>query len=94
MFINGHEVNMDDLIKQYRKEYRFLYDNAGSYVAGENEATEFGEEVVRLRPDLVNEFCSKRTVLMIDGKPTPIFDPLTSDRELAAFGFALNELYG
>jgi hypothetical protein len=94
MRINGHEVNIAELRKQFDKEYEFLY-NANGYVAGEDEAMAFGDEVIRLRPDLVHAFCDGRTVLPTnDGGYAPIFDPLTSDREVAAFGFALNELYG
>lgn len=93
MKINGKTIDMDELIRQFHKEYDFFYENADAYVAGEDEAMAFGDEVIRLRPDIVREFCAKRTVLMLGGVPTPIFDPLTSDREVAAFGFAINELY-
>ena len=92
--INGHVVNIDELRKQFDKEYDFLY-NAEGFVAGEGEAMDFGDTLIELRPDLVHAFCDGRTVLpTADGGSAPIFDPLTSDREVAAFGFAVNELYG
>ena len=92
--INGHVVNIDELRKQFDKEYDFLY-NAEGFVAGEGEAMDFGDTLIELRPDLVHAFCDGRTVLpTADGGYAPIFDPLTSDREVAAFGFAVNELYG
>lgn len=93
--INNHTVNIDELRKQYSKEYEFLYEHDGNaYVAGTHEAMAFGDEVIRLRPDLVHAFCDGRTVFDTENGPVAIFDPLTSDREVAAFGFALNELYG
>lgn len=97
MKINGHVVNIEELRKQFTKEYEFLYDaHCGNMlVAGEDEALAFGDKLIKLRPDLVLAFCDGRTVLPTnDGGYAPIFDPLTSDREVAAFGFAVNELYG
>lgn len=94
MRINGHEVDILALRQQFTKEYKFLYDHADAYVTGEDEAMAFGDELIEKRPDLVKAFCDGRTVFVVDGKRCPIFDPLSSDREVAAFGFAVNELYG
>ena len=84
MKINGHEIDFDALLEQFGNEYEFLYDThcSGKEVAGEDEAMEFGDMIIQLRPDVVSEFARIRQ------------DFLSSDREVAAFGFAINELYG
>lgn len=66
------------LQKQFNKEYDFLYENEN--VAGADEAMEFGDELINAHDPLVAQFGNYRQ------------DLLTSDREVAAFAFAVVEL--
>ena len=81
-------VNIHKFYEQYLKEYDFLY-NARDYVAGMREAVvEFDnliENSKRFR-DFVVEFNSYRE------NRTGFFDIISSDREAAAFMFALDDL--
>ena len=72
-------VNINVFLKQFEKNYEFLY-NAKNYVAGYDEAVEFGDEFIKQHPDFVKEFCKYRG------------DLLTSDREVASFAFTLDDL--
>lgn len=67
-------------MEQFKKEYDFLYENAGAYVAGYDEALEFGDDFIKKHPEFVAEFVKFRG------------DYLTSDREVAAFAFALSAM--
>lgn len=69
----------DELTEQYIKEYDFLYDNYDN-VAGYREALDAGERFLKQYGK--NELYHK----WLDG------ELLTSDRELAAFAFAIFEL--
>lgn len=70
---------MKELYKKFLEEYAFLYDAEG-YVAGENEAAEAFDDFLEHHADFVTEFCKYRG------------DYITSDREAAAFMFALESL--
>lgn len=77
-----HGIKMDDLLRQFDKEYEFIYecDKRNSYVAGYREALEYGDQLIRHDKELVTAFNNHRK------------DILSSDREVAAFGFAVSEL--
>lgn len=69
---------MDELLKEFSIKYEYLYnaDVAGVRVPGYNLAVEYGDELIREHHPVVAEFVKARQ------------DPLTSDREVAAFAFA------
>lgn len=69
-------VNMEDFCEQYKKEYEFLYDN----VAGYKEAVDTFDEFLKVHQDFVSQFAKYRG------------DFISSDREAAAFMFALDSL--
>lgn len=75
-------INLEKLLDQFDKEYEFLYeaDGRGAYVAGYREALEEGDRIIRENHDLIRAFARLRG------------DILTSDREVAAFAFALYEV--
>jgi len=72
------KINIHAFLKQFEKEYEFLYENMDR-VAGYDEAVAAFDEFIRRWPNgnFVAEFCRYRG------------DMLTSDREAAAFMFAL-----
>ncbi len=70
------KININAFLKQFNKEYDFLY-NARGDVAGYDEAVDFFDEFLKNHSDFVGEFA------MLRG------DMITSDREAAAFSFAL-----
>lgn len=72
-------VNIDDFLKQFEKNYDFLY-NAKGYVVGYDEALEFGDKFIKQHPEFVSEFCKYRG------------DLLSSDREVASFAFTLDDM--
>lgn len=74
-------INIHEFTKAYYKEYEYLY-NASGYVAGYDEAVAFGDAFIAAHPDFVNEFNLYR------------HDVLSSDREVAAFAFALERYFG
>ena len=76
------EETLYELGQQFAKEYEFLYnaDCNHQYVAGYDEALDFGLEMLDSEDDLMIEYARYRQ------------DPLTSDREIAAFAFAVTEL--
>lgn len=71
--------NLESLLKQFVKEYDFLYDNYDR-VAGYEEALNFGDAMIHEHHPLVSAFVRYRQ------------DALVSDREVAAFAFAATEL--
>lgn len=74
-------MNINKFLKQFEKEYSFLYEHRDN-VAGYREAVEDFDKAMRLEwfRDLVSEFARFRG------------DLITSDREAAAFCFALDAM--
>lgn len=72
-------MNIHKFVEQFNKEYEFLYDN-NDMVAGYNEALEEGDKFITEHSDFVGEFVKYRG------------DFISSDREVVAFMFALNEM--
>lgn len=75
----AHTINIHEFRDQYNKEYRFLYDHYDN-VAGYDEAVAAFDEFVKAHQDFVSGFC------------TFIGDFISSDREAAAFMFALEAM--
>lgn len=73
------EVNIDDFLRRFKKNYEFLY-NAKGYVAGYDEALEYGNRFIEKYPATVREFNLYRE------------DILSSDREVVAFAFTLEDM--
>ena len=72
-------INIKAFIKQFKKEYNFLYEN-NNCVAGYYEAVAAFDEFVSAHGDFVGEFAKYRG------------DFISSDREAAAFMFALESI--
>lgn len=74
-------ININSFLKQFEKEYNFLYDNRDA-VAGYEEAVAAFDDGMRKEwfRDFVGAFCKFRG------------DFISSDREAAAFCFALEAL--
>lgn len=72
-------ISIQKFAEQYQKEYSFLYQH-GNNVAGYREAVDAFDEFVKTHGDFVGEFARFRG------------DLITSDREAAAFMFALETL--
>lgn len=72
-------INIQKFAEQFNKEYKFLYDH-DDMVAGYNEALEEGDKFIAEHGDFVVEFAKYRG------------DFISSDREVVAFMFALNEM--
>lgn len=77
--IDVSNIDIDALVDKFGKEYDFLYENYDR-VAGYDEAMAYGDWLIKFRKDLVAALAKRRG------------DVLSSDREVAAFGFAVNEL--
>ena len=74
-----HNIGMEKFCEQFQKEYNFLYDCRG-YVAGYDEAVSAFDRFQIDHADFVREFAQYRG------------DVVSSDREAAAFMFALDSL--
>lgn len=74
-------INIHRFHEQFQKEYKFLYDH-NDRVAGYREAVDTFDGFVSSHPDFVREFVLYRG------------DFISSDREAAAFMFALEVLEG
>lgn len=74
-----HNISMEKFCEQFQKEYNFLYDCRG-YVAGYDEAVSAFDRFQIDHADFVRAFAQYRG------------DVVSSDREAAAFMFALNVL--
>lgn len=74
-----HNIGMEKFCEQFQKEYNFLYDCRG-YVAGYDEAVSAFDRFQADHADFVREFAQYRG------------DVVSSDREAAAFMFALDSL--
>ena len=72
-------IDIKKFTEQFRKEYKFLYDNDDN-VAGYYEALEEGDKFFQEHKEFVGEFVKYRG------------DFISSDREVVAFVFALNEM--
>ena len=72
-------INIEKFLKEFNKQYNFLYD-ARDNVAGYNEALESGDEFIKKHPEFIREFVQYRG------------DFISSDREVVAFMFALDNL--
>lgn len=70
-----------DFLRKFSDTYEFLYDNYDN-VAGFAEAMEFGDWFINNFPDFTRKFTDYRG------------DILTSDREVAAFGFIIMDMIG
>lgn len=72
-------MDIQKFLDKFNDEYDFLYEAAGNgrEVAGEDEAVEAFDEFVKTHGDFVGEFAKYRG------------DFISSDREAAAFMFAL-----
>ena len=72
-------INIKTFLKQFNKEYDFLYSN-NDRIAGYNEAVNAFDEFVAVHGDFVGEFAKYRG------------DFISSDREAAAFMFAFDTI--
>lgn len=70
-------INIEEFLKEFNKQYKFLYEAKG-YVAGYHEALEAGDEFIKRNPEFIAEFVKYRG------------DLISSDREVVAFMFALD----
>ena len=73
------DINIHEFLDRFNEEYDFLY-NAKSYVAGYNEAVTAFDEFLKTNNKFVGEFVRYRG------------DFISSDREAAAFMFALDSM--
>ena len=74
-------INIQDFLEKFNDEYKFLYDSNGT-VYGEKEAVKAFDDFVKQHGDFVREFVAFRG------------DFISSDREAAAFMFALDSMSG
>lgn len=70
-----------DFLRKFSDVYDFLY-NCHDNVAGFTEVMEFGDWFIKNFPDFTRKFTDYRG------------DILTSDREVAAFGFIIMDMIG
>ena len=77
--MNNININIDTFTEKFKKEYEFLYDN-DDRVAGYGEAVSAFDGFLKEHNDFVGEFVRYRG------------DFISSDREAAAFMFALDSL--
>ena len=75
--MSNYNINIEDFMEQFRKEYNFLYEHHDK-VAGYDEALKAGDEFIKRNPEFVGEFVRYRG------------DFISSDREVVAFMFALD----
>ena len=69
-------MDFSKFLDRFKENYNFLYNN-NDHVAGYYEALDYGEKIIHEKPDFVGEFARFRG------------DFLSSDREVAAFGYTL-----
>lgn len=74
-----NSINLKEFYEKFAEEYKFLYDNY-DHVAGEDEAVDAFDEFLPKHKEFVREFDKYRG------------DLITSDREAAAFMFALYDI--
>lgn len=75
------ELIRRDFLRKFSDVYEFLYDHHDE-VLGFAEAMEFGDWFIKSFPDFTRKFTDYRG------------DILTSDREVAAYGFVLLYMIG
>lgn len=73
------KVNIEKFYEKFKQEYNFLYDNRDR-VAGYSEAVNAFDIFLAKNKEFVSEFCRFRG------------DYITSDREAAAFMFAMESM--
>lgn len=73
--------NIHEFLERFEKEYDFIYDHDDN-IAGVREATDAFDEFLKTHKDFVGEFVRFRG------------DFIFSDREAAAFMFALEDMGG
>lgn len=71
-------MNIAEFLEKFNQNYDLLY-TYGDNVAGYHQALEFGDEIIQTEPEFVQEFVQYRG------------DVLSSDREVAVFGFTLSD---
>lgn len=71
-------MEIAEFVEKFNENYNFLYEH-GDNVAGYYQALEFGDEIIQTWPEFVREFVQYRG------------DVLSSDREVAAFGFTMSD---
>lgn len=74
-------IDIENFLKRFNDEYMFLYDNNDN-VAGYHEALVEGDKFIEDHPEFIKEFVKYRG------------DIISSDREVAAFMFTLNDIVG
>ena len=74
-----NNINIHEFARRFGNEYEFLYNNRDN-VAGFSDAVREGDEFMKNHREFVSEFCKYRG------------DFITSDREVAAFMFALSSM--
>ena len=74
-----NNINIHEFTRRFGNEYEFLYDNHDN-VAGFRDAVREGDKFMKNHREFVSEFCKYRG------------DFITSDREVAAFMFALSSM--
>lgn len=70
-------INIAEFLEKFNAEYDFLYNNHDRVAGYEEAITAFDEEFLPNHKDFIREFCKYRG------------DLITSDRECAAFMFAM-----
>lgn len=73
------DINIKEFLEKFNKEYDYLYES-DAYIAGYNEAVQAFDEFLSTHKEFVSEFINYRG------------DFISSDREAAAFMFALDTL--
>lgn len=78
------KYDMKALYEKFSSEYEYLYDAdvEGIEVAGYRDAMAYGDQLINEHHPVVKQFAQYRQ------------DVLSSDREVAAFGFAFWGMYG
>ena len=79
--MNQFDINIHRFANKFSDVYDFLYTHHDN-VAGFAEAMEFGDWFIQSFPGFTHKFTDYRG------------DILTSDREVAAFGFAIMDMIG
>lgn len=72
------KINIEKFLNEFNKEYSYLYEN-DDFVAGYDEAVEAFDAFAPANKDFITEFVQYRG------------DFISSDREAAAFMFALEK---